>query len=74
MDELSLDERDAVEDMAESKEDATLVSGLDTDLEVADEVGCCMMAESVKTIVGEDAVDCKKELTELDVRVTALDT
>lgn len=74
MDELSLDERDAVEDMAESKEDAMLVSGLDTDLEVADEVSCCMIAESVKIIAGEDAVDCKEELTELGVRVTALDT
>jgi hypothetical protein len=72
VDELSLDERDAMEDMAESKEDVTLVLDFNTDVEVAD-VGCCMMAESVEIMAGEDAVDRKEELTELDVRFTALD-
>lgn len=73
MDELSLDERDAVEDMAESEEDVRLVSELNKDLEVADEVGCCIMAELVRIIVGEDAVD-KEDVTALEVRFTALDT
>jgi hypothetical protein len=34
----------------------TLVSELNTDVEVAD-AGCCMMAESVRIMAGEDAVD-----------------
>lgn len=57
MGELSLDERDAVEDMAELKEDVRLVSKLNKDLEVAEEVGCCIMAELVRIMVGEDTVD-----------------
>lgn len=72
MDELSLDERDDMEDMAESKEDVTLLSELNTDVELA-AVGCCMMAESVEMMAGEDVVDRKEELTELNVRFTALD-
>lgn len=80
MDGLSFDKTDAMDDIAESREDVAPVSS-NSERGLTDVVGCCILGDSVasRIMTGEDDAiwpprtsGREEELTELDVGFTAL--